>query len=189
MMNRGRSETKGVDKGRARVEPTTDQANPPDLRAEPDAIRLDLEDRLTRALAEQQNIRDHNRRQMQRAVSYAASRLAVDLLETADNLRRAIASMPDGTLADSGLRRLFDGVVATERALASAFTKHGIILIDPLGEPFDPALHEAINMLADDTQPAGTVSAVARPGYLHHGRLLRPAAVHVTTSPGNANKK
>ena len=89
LMDRHRGGTNGAD----------DRRSP----AEPDAGRRDLEDRLMRALAEQQSIREHSRRQMQRAVEFAGSRLAADLLDTADNLQRAIASVPDDALADSSL--------------------------------------------------------------------------------------
>lgn len=141
----------------------------------------DLEDRLLRALAEQENIRARGRREMERAVQFAGSQLSADLLDTADNLQRAIGSIPQSALADTVIRRLYEGLLATERALLAAFARHGIVPTDPLGQPFDPALHEAVQIVADEGQGPGVVSAVVKPGYMHHDRLLRPAAVHVTT--------
>jgi molecular chaperone GrpE len=142
----------------------------------------DLEDRLMRALAEQENIRERSRREMERAVQFAGSQLSADLLDTADNLQRAMRSIPESALADSSIRQLFEGLLATERALLTAFARHGIVPIDPLGEPFDPELHEAVQIVADEGQGPGVVSAVVQPGYMHYDRLLRPAAVHVTTA-------
>jgi len=142
----------------------------------------DLEDRLMRALAEQENIRERGRREMERAVQFAGSQLSADLLDTADNLQRAMSSIPESALADTAIRQLFEGLLATERALLAAFARHGIVPIDPLGEPFDPGLHEAVQIVADEGQGPGVVSAVVQRGYMHHDRLLRPAAVHVTTA-------
>ncbi|WP_088347003.1 MULTISPECIES: nucleotide exchange factor GrpE [Rhodomicrobium] len=159
------------------------EASPPD--AAPEAEEQpdvgDLEDRLMRALAEQENIRARGRREMERAVQFAGSQLSADLLDTADNLQRAIGSIPESALADTTIRQLFEGLLATERALLAAFARHGIVSIDALGKPYDPALHEAVQIVPDEGQGPGVVSAVLKPGYMHHDRLLRPAAVHVTT--------
>jgi molecular chaperone GrpE len=143
-----------------------------------DADLADCKDRLLRALAEQENARRRALREREEAVRFAASGLARDLLATADNLRRAIESVPDES-ADEPLRRLLTGIVATERALLDALAKHGIRPIDALGQPFDPERHEAVYQVTDPEYPAGTVAEVLQPGYLHHDRLLRPAMVGV----------
>jgi molecular chaperone GrpE len=145
--------------------------------AELEAELADCKDRLLRALAEQENARRRALREREEAVRFAASGLARDLLATADNLRRAIESVPaDG---DETLQRLLSGVAATERGLLDALAKHGIRRIDALGQPFDPDRHEAVYQVTDPEHPAGTVAEVLQPGYLHHDRLLRPAMVGV----------
>ena len=140
----------------------------------------ELQDRLLYALAEQENIRERSQRELERAVQFAGSDLIADLLDSADNLQLAMKSVPESALADSSFKTFFDGLVATKRALLAAFARHGILPIDPLGQPFNPAFHEAVQVVADEGQGPGIVSAVVRPGYMHHDRLLRPAAVHVT---------
>jgi molecular chaperone GrpE len=139
----------------------------------------DCKDRLLRALAEQENARRRALREREEAVRFAASGLARDLLTTADNLRRAIESVPEEKIADETVRRLLAGVVATERALLDALAKHGIHRIASLGERFDPDRHEAVFEVTAPERPAGTVVEVLQEGYLHHDRLLRPAMVGV----------
>jgi molecular chaperone GrpE len=150
--------------------------------AELAAELAECKDRLLRALADQENARRRAQRERDEAVKFAASSLARDLLATADNLRRAIESVPEGQAAGEPVRQLLAGIVATERALLEALEKHGIRRIDVLGEPFDPERHEAVDEVVDDERPAGTVAAVLLPGYLHHERLLRPAMVGVARS-------
>jgi molecular chaperone GrpE len=150
--------------------------------AELEAELADCKDRLLRALAEQENARRRAQRERDEAVRFAASGLARDLLATADNLRRAIESVPQERIADETVRRLLTGVVATERALLEALAKHGIRRIASLGEPFDPERHEAVFEVSDPERPAGTVAEVLQEGYLHHNRLLRPAMVGVAKS-------
>lgn len=152
--------------------------------SELESALTDTNDRLLRALAEQENIRRRADRDREEAVRFAGSGLVRDLLATADNLRRAIESVRDD-VADDTVRQLLEGVAATERALLGAFEKHGVRRLDPLGEPFDPNRHQAMFEAADEQRPAGTVVAVLQPGYLHHDRLLRPAMVGVARGDGD----
>jgi len=57
--------------------------------------------------------------------------------------------------------------------------KHGITRLNPMGESFDPDRHDAVHLVEGSDEPPGTITAVLEPGYLHHGRLLRPAKVTV----------
>jgi molecular chaperone GrpE len=140
-------------------------------------------DRLMRSLADQENIRRQTQRDRDEAVRYAAFRFAGDLLQTADNLERAIASVPPEQRSDGAVSGLLGGIEATRRALLDAFARHGLRRLDPIGEKFDPNWHEASFELADDSHPPGAVAAVLQPGYVHHERLLRPALVGVSKSP------
>jgi molecular chaperone GrpE len=140
-------------------------------------------DRLLRCLAEQENIRRQAQRDRAEAVRYAASQFAADLLQTADNLERAIASVAPEKRADRAVSSLLSGIEATRRALLDAFAKHGLRRLEPIGEKFDPNWHEASFELADERHPPGAVASVIQPGYLHHERLLRPALVGVNKSP------
>ncbi len=145
------------------------------------------QDRLLRALAEQENTRRRAERDRAEAVRFAASGLARDLLSTADNLRRAIEAVPEAKAADETVAQLLTGLVATERVLLEALGKHGIRPIEALGQPFDPSRHEAVYKVESDGRPAGTVTEVLQPGYLHHDRLLRPAMVGVAAKGSGSN--
>jgi molecular chaperone GrpE len=139
-----------------------------------------LNDRLLRALAEQENTLRRAARERDEAVRFATSGLAKDLLPAVDNLRRAIESVAPEH-ADALLQSLLAGVAATERALLDALEKHGISRINPMpGEPFDPNRHQAISVVDGSPHPSGTVAEVLQPGYQLHERLLRPAIVSVS---------
>ena len=164
-------------------QPTRSDPSPPQNVADLTAELATTKDRLLRCLADQENIRRQAQRDRDEAVKYAASRFAADLLETADNLERAIASLPQEKFSDSTVSGLIAGIEATRRALLEAFAKHGMRRLDPIGERFDPNWHEASFELADERHPPGVVASVLQPGYLHYERLLRPALVGVSKSP------
>jgi molecular chaperone GrpE len=147
--------------------------------AQLEAELAETKDRLLRALAETENVRRRAERERADASKYGAGTLAKDLLNVADNLRRALDSAPAEQIADERLRTLLEGVAATERELLAAFERNGIRRIDPLGERFDHNLHQAIFEVESSGRPPGTVVQVLQPGYVMHDRLLRPAMVGV----------
>jgi molecular chaperone GrpE len=149
----------------------------------------ELKDRLLRALAEQENFRRRAERERAEAVKFAAADVVKDLLATADNLARALASVPPELAAqDEAMRNLLAGVAATERILHEAFIKHGIRKIEPIaGESFDPDLHQALFEVAESEYPPGAVAEVLLPGYTYHQRLLRPALVGVADGRASAS--
>lgn len=172
--------------GHEAAEPMTDpsKAASPQSAApasrEPLASELaDTKDKLLRALAEQQNIRQQMQRQREEAVKFAASQLAGDLVDTLDNLRRAIESMPPGAADHASIGPLLKGVETTESNLLATLARHGMRRIDPLGAAFDPHIHHAIFQRPDETAADGTVVEVLQPGYTLHDRVLRPAMVGV----------
>lgn len=176
------------------AEPTKDQAGkePDAPGAEPsgaseneatpnvEAELAETKDKLLRALAEQQNIRRLMQRERDEAVKFAASKLAEDLLETLDNLRRAIESAAATESGEAEMKQLVAGVEVTERNLLAALERHGVRKIEPLGEVFDPNLHQAVFQRPDDEE--GKIIEVLQPGYLMHERLLRPAMVGVAAA-------
>ena len=140
-------------------------------------------DRLLRALAEAENTRRRAQRERDDATRYAISGFAKELLSAADNLRRALDSLPEAEVGDERTRSLLAGVAATERELLSVFERHGIRRIDPIGERFDHNLHQAIFEVEHGDRPPGTILEVLQPGYVLHDRLLRPAMVGVAKPP------
>jgi molecular chaperone GrpE len=148
----------------------------------------DYKERLLRALAETENTRRRAQREREDASKYAITGLAKELLSTADNLRRALESLPEAEVRDEHTRSLLAGVAATERELLSVFERHGIRRIDPRGERFDHNLHQAIFEAERADQPSGTITEVLQPGYVLHDRLLRPAMVGVSKQPPQPNE-
>jgi molecular chaperone GrpE len=144
-----------------------------------EAELADTKDRLLRALAETENTRRRFQREREDTQKYAISSFAKDLLSAADNLRRALAAVPEPEITDARTKSLLDGVAATERELLAAFEHHGLRRIDPKGEAFDHNFHQAIFEAERPDTPAGTVVEVLQPGYVLHERLLRPAMVGV----------
>ena len=135
------------------------------------------EDELLRALAEQQNVVRRRRQEMESSLQYAQESLVKDLLPVLDDFERALKAM-DGATNDS----MRAGVALVYERLVRILTAQGLEPIRPLGEPFDPTLHDA---LAQDPAPdkaPGTVVEVAQPGYRFKGRVLRHAKVVVAGS-------
>ena len=140
----------------------------------------DAKDKLLRALAETENQRRRAQREREDASKYAAANFAKDVLDVADNLRRAIGSIDPAALQDDRAKALVEGVAATERALLAALERHGIKRIEPeIGERFDPNFHEAMFEVPNTGKPGGSIVQVVQAGYRMHDRLLRPAMVGV----------
>lgn len=140
-----------------------------------------LKDQLLRAMAETENVRRRSQREREDSVKYAAASVVKDLLGVADNLQRALESVPAELAAENEqMNNLRLGVEMTQKELLAAFERHNIRLIDPLGQKLDPHQHEAMFEIEDPEKPTGTVIQVIQPGYRLHDRLLRPARVGIS---------
>jgi len=149
-------------------------------------------DRLLRALAETENVRRRAERERDDASRFAIAGFAKDLLNVADNLRRALDSVDPATRAsDEKLDTLCQGIELTESELLSVFGRHGIEKIEPFDVPFNYERHEAIVELPNTGKPPGTVVQVFQAGYVLRDRLLRPARVAVAKgdAPGGTAHK
>lgn len=135
-------------------------------------------DQYLRAVAELDNVRKRAARDIEAASRYGLERLVSELLPVRDSLEQAVQSA-----SKADVRTLVEGQAATLQLLARALEKHGVRVVDPQGEPFDPARHEA--MMAQDSATAepNSVLQVIQPGYELNGRLLRPARVIVSRAP------
>ncbi len=133
-------------------------------------------DAMLRMQAEMENLRKRLLRDQERARKFALERIMADLLPVLDSLARA-------TEADSGsatVESLLEGKALILKMLGKAMTDHGLVEIDPLGEAFDPAQHEAMTMQPSLDYPENVVMEVLQKGFLLHERLLRPAMVVVS---------
>ena len=149
------------------------------LTAERDAER----DRALRMAAEAENTRRRLERDKSDAVQYAAAGFARDILTVADNLARAIDSLPDSeTVAP-----LRAGIEATQRELVSIFERHGVKRVAAVGLPLDPNCHQAMVEVESDAEP-GTIVSELQAGWMLKERLLRPALVTVAKAGSSGAK-
>ena len=141
----------------------------------------DYKDKLLRTLAEMENLRRRTEREIADSRVYGISAFARDIIAVADNMARALGALDKEIRekADAATKALLDGVELTERELLKVLEKHGVKKFEPLGERFDPNLHQAMFELPDPSRPAGTVAQVVQPGYMIGERVLRPALVAV----------
>lgn len=166
-------------------EPTLVEAAPEEAQAE--TAKPDLEELLRqaekkaqenheawlRALAEAENTRRRAAEEIEKARRYALDRFITELLSVKDSLEAALAVGEGATLES-----LKSGVELTLKQLVSLLEKNNVKEINPLGERFDPNLHQAIAMVPGEGEP-NTVASVLQKGYLLHDRVLRPALVTV----------
>ena len=146
--------------------------------------RDELRDKFMRALADAENARKRSERDRREAEQYGGSKLARDLLPVFDNMKRAVAAVPED--AREGNAALIEGVELTMRELLSVYNKHGIHLISPeVGDKFDPQLHEAMFEAPLPGTKAGDIIQVEADGFMLHDRLLRPARVGVSSMPAS----
>ncbi|GAB5498504.1 MAG: hypothetical protein PsegKO_08150 [Pseudohongiellaceae bacterium] len=136
---------------------------------------------LLRVQAEMQNLRRRTEQDVEKAHKYGQEKFASELLVIIDNLERALDAARDHE--DERVKAIYDGVNLTLKSFSDLFSKFNIEPIDPLGEPFDPQLHQAMSTQENAEVEPNTVTAVMQKGYMLHGRVLRPAMVMVSKAP------
>jgi len=146
-----------------------------------EAEKADLKDKLLRLMADMENLRRRTEREVADARTYAVANFARDMLNVADNVRRAIESVPEEAKAsaEGAFKGLIDGIDLTERDLLKTLERHGVKKLDPQGQKFDPNVHQAMFEVPNPDVPNGTVVQVVQSGYVIGDRVLRPALVGV----------
>jgi molecular chaperone GrpE len=140
-----------------------------------------LKDKLLRALAEMENVRRRAEREVADAKAYGVAKFAREMLSFADNLRRAIESVPAQAREENpDVVALVEGMEVMERDFLARLSRFGVTKMEAKGQRFDPNQHEALFEVPDESQPNGTVAQVIETGYLIGERVLRPARVGVT---------
>ena len=175
------ADTSTPETGEAEASPEANDKSVDQLTAELD----DLRDRLLRAVAESENIKKRAARDVKDTREYAVTGFARDMLDVADNLSRAIASV-DSEARENGsdaLKTLIEGVEMTERRLISSLERHGVKKVEPeAGDSFDPNVHQAAAHVPSD-QPKDKIAHIMQPGYVIGSRTLRAAMVVVSAGP------
>ena len=143
---------------------------------EVEAIKKEMADLKLRQAAEMENYKKRLAREHLDQLQYAAEKVLADLLPTLDNLELA---MQYGNKSDN-CKDLLQGVAMTHKLLLDAVQKHGLLPIGVEGEPFDPAIHEAVGFAPESSEhPSGSVAQVLQRGYKLGNRLLRAAKVMI----------
>ncbi len=151
---------------------------PDDLEAQLEAARAEAVANLDgwqRAQAEFANYKKRQEQQRAQLTEEAVARAAKRYLEVLDDMERALANRPtSGEGAEWAA-----GIELVARKIQAILESEGVRLVDPLGEPFDPNLHEAIAQVESDEHESGTILEVLAKGYMIGERVLRPALVRV----------
>ena len=157
-----------------------------------DQVKLkDLEEKLLRALAEQENQRRRFEKEIKDAFEFGGFNFAKETLSILDNLQRAKLSMQnDKTLKESKeFNKFLDNIEILEKDLVSIFEKNNIRKIHCVGKEFDPNFHQAMLEVEDENSEPGKVIQEIQPGYTFGDRLLRPSFVGVSKKKAEKSEK
>jgi molecular chaperone GrpE len=157
--------------------PTVDE-----LAAELEAARAKADenwDLLLRARAEIENLRRRQAAELEKAHKYALDGFVRELLQVRDSLELGLGAAQE---PDADVAKLREGTGLTLKLLGDVMAKFGVEPVEPMGEPFNPELHQAMTVQPRPDLPPGTVVAVLQKGYTLNGRLVRPALVMVSSA-------
>ena len=145
----------------------------------------DAEDKLLRSLAENDNLRKRHDKEIEDNSKYAIKNLSLSLLNVADNLQRALESIPNSEasgLDDNVIKNLVIGIKAVEKELIDSLEKHGVTKFDSINQKFNPEIHQAVSKVHNE-KVDGTIVEEMQKGFKIGDRLLRPAMVVVSMGP------
>ena len=134
-----------------------------------------LKDQMLRTVADAQNTKRRAEQDVTKAHKFGTEKFAGEMLPIIDSLTMAVQNPAN----DEATKDLHDGLEMTLKMFITALEKFNVLEVDPQGETFDPALHQAMSMVDGGEAPANSVVAVMQKGFTINGRLLRPAMVMV----------
>jgi molecular chaperone GrpE len=158
-------------------------------RADADVAKLatdldDLRQTLLRRQADFDNYRKRIERERAEDSKRHTARVVETLIPIVDGFENALAAHREAEYEN--YRRGFELI---HKQMLDNLAKLGVERVDPVGQPFDPHLHQALDRTETDEHPDGTILQVFQPGYVFHGRVLRPAMVRVAVDPTPASKR
>jgi molecular chaperone GrpE len=154
-----------------------------ELSAELEAARAKADenwDLLLRARAEIENLRRRQSAELEKAHKYALDGFVRELLQVRDSLELGHSAAQE---SEADVARLREGTELTLKLLGDVMAKFGVEPVEPMGEPFNPELHQAMTVQPRADLAPNTVVAVLQKGYTLNGRLVRPALVMVSSAP------
>jgi molecular chaperone GrpE len=144
----------------------------------------EMKERWMRAEAENANVRARARKDVEDTRQYAVQKFATDVVETAENLKRGLESLPPVSGSEPAIvAKVREGLEGMERSFLQTLDRNGIKREDPSGQPFDPNLHQAMAEQPSETHAPGTVIQAWSQAWTLNGRLLKPAMVVVAKAP------
>jgi len=173
-------ETAGVENPpTAEEEAAAEDATAAELAAAREEARKNW-DLYLRSQAEMENFRKRMQRDKQDALRFANEGILREILPVIDNLERAVEHARENEADAAGL---LEGVEMTLGQFSTTLEKFGVKPVDALGQPFDPACHEAMGQMVTSDVPPNNVAQQLQKGYLLNERLLRPALVMIAKAP------
>jgi molecular chaperone GrpE len=142
----------------------------------------DLKQTLLRRQADFDNYRKRIDKERAEDSRRTTARVVESLIPVVDGFEHALAAHKDDEYA--GYRKGFELIY---KQLLENLARLGVERVEPLGQPFDPHLHQAVDRTETTEHPDGTILEVFQPSYVFHGRVLRPALVRVAVHPGGAS--
>ena len=147
----------------------------------------ELNDKLLRSLAENQNLRKIHEKEREDLIKYSSSSFAREILNLADNLERAFSLFKDNPKFKSDeFKDTMLGIELIEKELVNSFDKNGIKSFESVGKKFDPNFHQALNEVESEQEDGMVINEIQK-GYMLNDRLLRPALVSISKKKTNTN--
>ncbi|KAL1901379.1 GrpE, mitochondrial [Sporothrix stenoceras] len=154
---------------------------------------LEWKDKFLRSVADFRNLQERTQREIKSARDFAITGFSKDLVDSVDNLDRALSMVPESALAKAATKgegeegnqdlvNLVDGLKMTENVLVQTLKKHGLERFDPNGDKFNPNEHEATFMTPMPDKEHNTVFHTQQKGFRLNGRVLRAAKVGVVNN-------
>jgi len=149
----------------------------------------ELNDKVLRLLAENQNVRKNQEKEKEDILKYGSFNFASQILNLTDNLDRAFSIFKHNEkFKDKEFLEITNGIELIEKELFNTLEKNNITYIDCLDKKFDPNFHQALSEIDSEKEP-GTVIEEVQKGYMLHDRLLRPSLVNVAKSSKKEEEK
>ena len=137
-------------------------------------LKADFDNRYKRLQADFENFKRRTNQEKEQLAGFVKGDVLKDLLPVLDNFERAVQAPAEGDT-----KVFLDGFIMIHQNLMAMLSKHGLAVIDAVGQPFDPNFHQAIMRVPSDEYESDTVCEVLQTGYTVDGRCIRPAMVKV----------
>jgi len=137
------------------------------------------DEEILRVAAEGMNVKNRLQRELENTRKYANEKLLKAMVPVMDSFDKAL-EIVDNDQVEVTVEAMVEGTINTQQSMTKVLQEFGIEIINPLGEKFNPEIHEAMSMVKSDNHEKNTVVDVFQKGYLLNGRVIRAAMVVVS---------